>query len=275
MQFDWVAALSALAGALIGVLGGVITTAMQLRHDRYKGERERVFAIRRDVFLEFADAAAKPLIYLGGISNPEIPIKELTAVQQATLGPNNKMHGVAGLETIQAMLAAHEFFFAVSAKLMIKRVELERFNGKLAALDAQIAEGSARASQISTTLHSLSSLPQPDSARVNAFVQVLDEVNTQSGALHAQRVSVARDRLKQQMSLASESISRSAEYARYLARLNLAMRKEMELPLDSTYEKIVMESQARVQATYDQFAKELNEMLLKEPGNGSPPGSGS
>jgi hypothetical protein len=216
-----------------------------------------VFELRRDVFLEFADAVTKPLQYLSQISNWEVPFAQLTTLQQAIMGPSNKMHGVARLSTIRALLDAQETFSEAAFDLLPKRMELEKLTLKIRSAEDQIAYAERQASQFTDSVHSLSRLPHPDVQRIDDIVRVLKTTIANAVELRELRTTMVLQRSELQLSMATDAVRLTATYSRQLARLNISMREEMDMPLSDGYEESLMASFDRVQEKQAAFTKYL------------------
>jgi hypothetical protein len=249
--------LGVAVGAMGTALGTWWTTRAQLRHDREQRECERIFALRRDVFLEYAEAATKPLLYLSKISNAEVSMNELGAIQQSTMGPAAKVHGVARLATVRALLNAQEKFIASLLKLMPLRLELDKLTYQISAVASQIALAERHADQLAESIHMLSRLPQSDARRIDDLVAAMKDAQAKHADLHEVRARITLERSKLQLSMAAQAAAKTVEYDNCLVRLNVAMREELGLPISDGYEQAVMDSHARVHVKQGAFSKHL------------------
>ncbi len=257
----FIGVVSAIVGAGAAGVAGWFTTRAQLKHDREQREREREFTLRRDVFLEFAEASTKPLLYLAKITNSEVPFSDLATLQQDALGPAAKMHGVARLSTVRALLTAFDTFSDAIFTLLPKRVALEKFTHQINAIAAQIDHAQHEETNFSNTIHSLSRLPQPDPGRIDDLITVLNNVRRQHADLSEQRARSVLERSKLQLEMAATAQAMTGEYSKVLARLNVAMREEIALPMDEGYEAMVMQFQKRVDARQAKFIEHLSKEL--------------
>lgn len=256
-----IGAIGGLVGAGAGAFVSWLTTRAQIGHDREQRERERVFSLRRDVFLDFAEAATKPLVALSRISNAEVPMDELILLQQSTMGPAAKLHGVARLSTIRVLLAANECMAGAWIALILKRMEVDKLTWWIKATEGQIENARRQRAQFTESIHSLSRLPQPQMDRINELLGMINSATADEAKLAEHRAKLTLERSQLQVGLASESTTMSGEYSRCLARLNVAMREEMDMPLSDGYEELLMESCDRIQKKQADFTKHLSAEL--------------
>jgi hypothetical protein len=237
------------ASAIIAGLGGV---ALQLWHAGRQRERERVLNLRHQVFLEFADGAAKPIQYLIDLPNIDKPLSELAPLATSTLAASNRLHGVAQLQTLEAFTKAQECFGEITLALLPKRFELDKLTAHINASDVRRDDLLKQIQQRTTQLQSTSD---------QAHARVLIETNKQSLAeldeLDNQHRPLILARIQKQIALTVDCVRAAGDYAQCLYRLNAEMRKEMELPLGDEYEQIMMQTQKKMQALHLKFAENL------------------
>lgn len=224
-------------GVIIGsalAFGGTWTaTRAQLRHDARQRERERQMQLRRDVFLEAAEGVAGTVEYFMRFANVDIPITDVTS-SNVRPGWLNKLYTVASLGSIEAFSDASATLGASAFDLFRRRLPLEDIKGKLAAANQQIEMMKVAQQGIREAAATLNNQPPtPDILdRLNLVQQhweqswaELERLNEIVAALLAQRVRLQRELLE-------TAVSYSSEYQKKLRKALVALRTELDIPID-------------------------------------------
>jgi hypothetical protein len=223
-----------LIGGVIGVAGALGGTWLQNRHDSKQRERERQMALRRDVYLQAAEGLAGLQEYLAGISDTSRSMTDLAQVLRGVPGWQNKIHTVASLETITAFAEADRVFIAGCIAAIPHRYAIDQVDRRMAALEDRATQLRQYQSYLHTSLQAqLPQFPSKEAvATASQIRQAIDFVQRQIDDLEEQHCELASARSAQIRQLFRGTIGRVAEYRQLTGKALLAIRQEIDLPLD-------------------------------------------
>jgi hypothetical protein len=229
-----------LLGAVLAFGATFVATRLQLAHDAKQRERERRMSLRRDIFLEAADAVAGTTDYFFKFANVEVPMRELT-ISTSKPGWINKLYMVASLETIEAFTQTSLALGAAAFDLLQRRFVLERVNNKLTLVTEQV-EAAGREQQSAGEIAAALAKEAPSSEVLEKRKHVQDRWEQ---SLHAyekviiQQRELIDERLALQKALLEHAIRHSTTYQARLRHALVQLRSELDFSIDlDKFEKL-------------------------------------
>jgi hypothetical protein len=272
-------------GVIIGAfftLGGIILTNrahdrgmhVQLTHDRDLKNREREMSLRKDVYLAAAEAASAGLISVGRFADLDIPHDKLTEGYLDKAPAITKVHIIANLETVRAVINFSSELNAAFLRLFTRRMPLFLQNQHIGFLRGQIDIFMKEESRMIELMkqYNIDGIHDPqrfstvqkqfdfEQGRVEQTMQSIDTLNA----------SLNSERLK----LLEEVYNQAVQLGRLLTPALLSIRKELELPLDENeYSRISEEAVAKQLESLNEFIQHLRSAIAAQSAaaGGEPP----
>lgn len=253
-------ASAGLIGALIGAFAALIASWIQNRHDAKQRKQERLMNLRRDVYLEAAEAIAGAPLYLAGFANADTPVESLAPLLNSKPGWQTKLHAVANLETISAFGEADALFISTAFEMLPKRHRVD----DLVRLAAAEQEKRAEITQFQDALHTAlqTQVPhlQPQQA-VDAATGIqrgIEQAQADIIASHRQESALHGERAQLITELLEFSASKVALHRLLVAKAIAAMRRELDTAIDEAkYFALMEKMNQQFFAAFDPFAKRL------------------
>ena len=205
----------------------------RLRHDALMRDRERDMALRREVYLKSAEALAHAQEYLAAFARDDLAADQHEALIRGIGGDLNKVHIVGSLATVQAIVEANEFFVRSVADLGVEQLPVKRVKEEIRAEELLIEAAGGRRDEALARMREMDRAQATESAFWNVQNQILAEAQA------AIEDAVERLRELRETLLANEAqLLRDAAHAgiafgALVVRANVAIRRELELPLDT------------------------------------------
>jgi hypothetical protein len=251
-------------GVIVGSLLTFVGVGRQLHHDSWQRDRDRAMQLRRDVFLEAADGAAGTTTYFVQLANINVPMDQLNAAGSKQ-GWLNKIYTVASLEAIEAFSEASAALGASAFDLVKLRLGVEEIGHKIDAANGQVEAIKGVQQRISeAAAAALTETPTPVlQERVEAmqkdWVRSWQEIET----VGLQISDLWDEKLRRQRALLERAVQYSIDYQKTLRRALIALRVELEIPLDVQHFNQVMD---RIDATMLSKLAKLLDTLDAESG---------
>lgn len=252
------AATIALIGIVINHRGNERRFAKQLAHDREQKRIEREMDLRREVYLDTAEAIVASLELIARYADIEIPRNELSTEYSEKRSAISKVHLIGHETTVNALLEfTHEFSVAVM-RLALLREPLLQMRAKLQLLNEQIQAFGKERDRMVDLMKQLNFEGNQETHRWE-FVRNTFEFETK-------RVN---DSINEQQSLnaklktdwiifAAECFSTSNKLSALLPPAVKAVRDELELPLDyEMYKATIDEGLRRNQESLTAYLSKL------------------
>jgi hypothetical protein len=253
--------VDAIPNFLSALLGGFIaywTLRQQLKHEAHEKERERKLTLRRDVYLEVAEAIGSAQLFLGSFARQDIDIARLQEQIQSIPGALNKAQLVTSEATFAALDDFSDFLASRVAPLLVLRLRVDNLGREISRQQEDISRLEQRYTYVRTVLEQAS---HDDPLRARA----LDELpKIQSG------IESARDRLVKLMDrnvevteeLGREAFKATLQAQREVGRINVQIRHEIELPLDAEwYLRRLEEREKRLGSMVDEIYGKIDDIL--------------
>lgn len=264
----------AIWGAVVGAAGALGAVWLQLRHERGLRERENRLSLKKDVYLQCAEALSSAQGFLASFSRLDLSQREHLATIQGNPGWLNKVHLVAGFSTIEAFTAAGDYFTAAAFELVKHRSELESLNAQLSRKEAERDQLIDHQRQLQTALQNASArtLSEQETQAASHIWNLVQQTQQRLDALFSEIDAEIDYRLKRHLDLIRLSARHSTEFQRVLVPVNVCIRQEIGEPLDqSDYRRLVDSStkaqEQRLHALLREFEAEPSDENAAQQGH--------
>ncbi|WP_297364334.1 hypothetical protein [Acidiferrobacter sp.] len=205
----------------------------RLRHDALMRDRERDMALRREVYLKSAEALAHAQEYLAAFARDDLAADQHEALIRGIGGDLNKVHIVGSLATVQAIVEANEFFVRSVADLGVEQLPVKRLKEEIKAEEFLIEAAGGRRDEALTRMREMDRAQATESA----FWTVQNQILTEAHAAMEDAAERLRE-LRETLLVSEARLLRDAAHAgiafgTLVVRANVAIRRELEMPLDT------------------------------------------
>jgi hypothetical protein len=242
--FDLVSAIPAtfwgvVAGSFFALAGVILTNRAnerrartQLEHDREVRRNERELSLRKEIYLAAAEAASAGLRALGSMSNLDLSYDEILRPYLEAGPAIAKVHVVGNEETVRAVANVSGELQGAFTRLAAKRFPLMRGKQQIAALQQQIDNFAKQRDHILELMRDHNIEGNPDQRRFNVLKGNFDFNQQQvlDGIRQRDRAELALGR--EQINYAEECLAAQRPIASLLVPAIVAMRRDLELPMD-------------------------------------------
>jgi hypothetical protein len=263
------AALWGVFGAVIGsviALGGVVLTnrasdrrlRIQLGHDRELKARDRELALRKDVYLAAAEAVSAGFYSVARFADLSIPHGQLTQQYLEKAPAIAKVHVVAKEQTARAFLHFVGELSAAFLRLFTKRYPLIAQQQRLAMLQDHMNRFGAERDHIVQLMKQYNLDGVPDPRRWEVLQRNFDFERDRVDKVIKEHTALAAEHYANALEYMKECIAEMMKLANVLVPTIVAVRDELDLPIDeATYRQLVDESIAKQQTALDEFLKNV------------------
>jgi len=223
-----------LLGSLLAFGGTYVATRQQLKYDAMQRERDRKMQLRRDVFMEAAEGVTGNTGFFMKFTNVNLPVTEIIAVDTKP-GWLNKLYAVASIESIEAFTLANAALGASAFELLRQRLDVEEVNNRITTANEEIETVKAKIEQIRDTVskaENITATPEVEKARAalaNHWAQALEDLTK----LYDKLSALQDEHFGAQRRLLESAVTHAIEYQRTLRKALVALRAELELPIDA------------------------------------------
>lgn len=210
----------ALGGVLIGLLVNFLERS-----------RDRRMTLRKEVYLQAAEAMAGFQEYLANFADPSIPQEKHKDMLKGVAAVINKIHVASEIETIRRFEEAGQFFSTQVFKMTRTRFQFGQ-------MDLRIGEISDYMDRVEESLKGLRTMLQglqreePTAENVkqwHATMQVYQEGEKRLNEVVQEHSRLLAERQEIHLRLLNEALGAATEFREYLAQANLALRRELKL----------------------------------------------
>ena len=241
-------------GAVITVIGVVITNAANTRrlriqheHDREMRRRERELNLRRDVYLAAIDAITTGIYLITRFSDINAPTHDLMQAYNQKSPAIGKVSIIGTPETIKAVSTFNQEVLGAFLRLTAARERLQELNRQIAQLEAQIEQLAEKQVQRYTLMGELDPGDPADAEHLRALRQKHAAGQERLEALRAEASALSNQLLHDVMRLTQQSMDEVATLDDLTVPVISAMRSELGLPFDEAlYARITQESHRKV-----------------------------
>lgn len=266
----WAAIIASLI-AIVGTLGGVLLTlwdnrkrlTAQLTHDAKQRDREREMEIRREVYLAAAEAVAEAQERLGQVASMDI--QEVGKKFSGTsLSPaTNKVQLIGSEATVKAVSAFTRKYGEALMALMPKKIHLTRIQAEVNELNSKINATQASRREMIQQFQSIPKTPENAILIQNIHNSFQESEKTLEAQMQARDANQALAN-KLFFELLDESLACTIETGEFLVEANLAVRRELDLPIgEEFYRKMTSDNRKAVKEAFEKYLKDVQESATK------------
>lgn len=244
----------------------------QFEHERKLKTKDREMALRKEVYLDAAEAIAAGMNAISRFANLDIPHDQITSAYVQKAPAISKIHVIAQTETVQALAAFTGQLGSLFLTLFAQRYELQKSKNLVAITDNQIAEFGKERDRILEMIkqHNIEGIVDDRRWEVlqNSFEfeqkRVADGIARREellGILHPKQLEFMRD-----------CVAHSARLSQLLIPVLAAVRRELELPLDvHAYRQVAETALANQQEAINAFVQKVMPPAAKYVAPGDAP----
>jgi hypothetical protein len=265
-------------GVIVGSLfslGGVWLTnkasdqrlKTQFDHERALKTQEREMSLRKDVYLQAAEAVSAGVHALSNFPNLEISNDEVAKAYVEKSPSISRAYVIGSMKTIKALTDFGGELAALMLVLYVERAEILTLKNKVTLLDFQMSGFGKDRDRYLELMRDANINGQRDPQ----YWKVLNEgFEFEQGRIrsHSQnRDAISKQLALQQFKFMKRCVTESHRMSQCLVPLLIAVREELQLPLDiDGYREILDSSIAKQQVAVDEFvnvfAKKINSEKL-------------
>jgi len=219
----------------------------QLAHEREVKNREREMSLRKDIYLEVAEAVQAGLLAVNRFANLETPHEKLIEGYLDKAPSLAKVHIIAKEETVKALVAFTAALDTLFIRLFARRGPLVLEKQKIDALRTQADI------TLKENIRTLELIKQynldglTDQNRRDWLQRNFDLEQKQGTAANQEADSLAGTLYLKQLQLMEDSTDEKNKLVRLLIPVVFSIRKELELPIDEVEYRRVLDAAASEQ----------------------------
>lgn len=247
-------------GGIIGGSIGIVTTGLGFLYNWKQYRSQQRFDLRQGVYIEAAAAMARNVEYLASVWRTDLDEGQLAQMLYPGTIAANKIQVVGTQTTIDALAKASESFGVSALELAKTKAVLLAVQARVAATEAEVAQSRAYVQQLVSMIDGLpKSAPTAEvlaaiPGLVTEFTGARDRVLQGQARLDA----ASRETVTLQKQLLMEGVKAAVQYQQELLEVNIAVRRELDLPLDEAkYRSDAKKSAERMLAVVERTVKEL------------------
>lgn len=251
-------------GSFLTLLGVNITNRAgdrrqraQFEHEFKLKKEERELTLRKDIYLDAAEAMHGGALALGSFANLDLPVAEITKGLVAKMPAVAKVHIIARQDTIKAVAQASVALSAALTRLTAQRMPLESAKGNLRILQDGLAGFEKDRDR---WLEGMKEYNLAGELNPKLWETLQGNYNFEDGRITEAQAKIAtstKHLVLQQLDFIKTCVVEGHQFANLLVPAVLAMRAELGLPLDENeYRATLEEMWVQQQATLDRFLTE-------------------
>lgn len=247
-----------IAGVAITNRAGDKRLHAQFEHERESKTKDREMALRKEVFLSAAEAVAAGMNSIGRFGNFDIPNDQVTQPYVEKAPAISKMHVIARTETILPLAQFTSLLGALYMELFARRHELMNERSTIALIDNQVAQFGKERDRILEMIKQHNIEGAVDQRRWKVLQDNFEFEQKRVNDSLARRTELAAALQPKHLEFMRLSLSHTEQLGAMLIPVLIAVRRELELPLDeAAYRQAMVESYAQQQLAIDGFIRKF------------------
>lgn len=243
----------------------------QFEHEFGLKKEERELTLRKDIFLDAAEAMQGGALALGSFANLDLPVAEITKGLVAKMPAVAKVHVIARQDTIKAVAQASVALSAALTRLTAERMPLESAKGNLRILQDGLAGFETERDRWLEGMKEYNLAGKPEPQRWETLQSNYDFEDRRIKVSQSEISASLGHLVPQQLEFIKTCVLEGHQFAKLLIPAVLAMRVELGLPLDEDEYRAVLEGMlAQQQATLDGFLTQIKATLVTAIGQTGP-----
>ena len=233
---------------------------IQLQHDAEQREKERQMDLRREVFLGAAETLGKQSEYINLFSKIDFDFWKDQEILKGSIGAGNKVHLIAGIETIEAYARANQCWGSALLKLSTMRLKVEEVKVELNGQESLIALLSNYRDEALASMKTLVNSGTQSQEAYQFHRKRFDELQKDISDEMTKKAKLYSNQAKLLMEISAVCMSSHAEFSKMLLAVNLAARKEVNLPIDENryreLQTVIMKEAQEAGQAYNEHIKD-------------------
>lgn len=230
-------------------------------------------ALRKDIYLAAAEAAAAGLFAVGRFANLDIPHDKLTEGYLDKAPAITKVHIIASEKTVKAVSNFSTELSAAFLRLSVKRFQLVAQKQHIEFLRAQVdtsLKENARTLELQKH-YNIEGLADP--RKWNVLQQNFEFERDRGERARQEADTLNASLIPRQLQFLEEVCDETITLGRLLTPALLSIRKELELPLDETeFRRISEEATVKQVESLKEFMRDLQSLIAAQrAATGEPP----
>jgi len=264
-------------GVVVGAffsLGGVALTnratdrrqRKQLAHDREVKDRDRELSLRKDVYLAAAEAISAGFMSVSRFPNLDVPHEKITEAYLEKSPAISKVHVIAREETARAVAIFTSELAAVYMRLFAKRIPLLVQKQHLASLTEQIATFGKERDRMLNLMKQHNLEGSVDQRRWDVIERHFTFEQQRITETARQHDQLAAPFYAAQLRYTQDCIAEMAQLTRLLVPTVVAVRRELDLPIDeAAYAQLLEDGLRKQEATMREFLENVYRYTAAQP----------
>lgn len=236
----------ALIAGLVTIFGVSANHFFQALGHRDQEKHRREFEVRRDIYLQFAEATAKNWARLGKLLRFDLDESKVRGSANDFIAAGNKVKIVGSTRTVESYETLYRAFLRFEIGIRQKRNALNVRVNEIKQLDAQFKQNQETMTQINTHLQNmkpsgmLSTWTAEDNARIASLQQQFVTLASQNTELSTKRVGLASDLVEAEKSYRNDYIRGAYQINPLVTEMMLSIRVELDVTVDEDWYRQVM-----------------------------------
>jgi len=251
------------AGSFFSVLAVVLTNRanlrrlrIQLEHEKEERKKDRGLALRRDLYLEAAEAVSVGIDTVGALGNPSLPVQDLMGPAIERTAAITRVYLVASDDTIAALARFITQLSNAHARLLPLRLKVDSFNEEIGRIDRAVQRASEERDHILSLIRQGSPAGAPDPSRWPMLQDKLDSEQARIDGLLQRRRQLEDQLLPAQRELFNSCREAVRQLNTALVPVLTSVRRELDIPVDEKVLLGAVEEEYRSQsAPIDDFLR--------------------
>lgn len=256
-----IASLLTLGGVVLTNIGSSRRLLMQLKNEKDLRDREREMSLRREVYLKGAESVNTAISAIVKISDINISNEQLGKdISDGTAG-FGKIHVVGNEKTVFAVSTFSSELSSIYLRLIVKRYPLIINKSNIAGLEGLIEKASRERDKLIEMMKEVNIRGIIDKRLMDLLNNNFEFEGKQMSKWKEEKDALFKDLYAKQIELFKECTSCSAYLSSLLIPALMAIREELELPLDEDkYTKMIADIKINQEKALSGFLKDIQNL---------------
>lgn len=263
-------------GVLIGSffsLGGVVLTnrandkrlIQQLSNDRELKTRERELSLRKEVFMDAADAVSTGINAVGKFANLDVPDDKLTSSFLEKSSAIAKVYVISQTGTVKAVDSMIRELNAIYMRLMAKRIPLMAHKQRIEIMQKQIKGFEQERDRMLEMMKQYNISGESDSRKWSMIGQNYTFEATRIDETIKEQSKCAIQLTSDQIAFMRDCIEETKKLNRLLIPVIKAVRNELEMPFDEIgYASVIEENILKQEQSVEEFIEKVRLSVINQ-----------
>ncbi|MEQ1795392.1 MAG: hypothetical protein ABL970_14515 [Nitrospira sp.] len=221
--------------------------------------------LKREVFLGAAEALGRQSEYINLFGKLDFDFWKEQDILKGNIGAGNKLHLIAGIETIEAYARANQFWVSALFDLSKIRMKVEEVKVEISTKDSIIAMLSNHRDEALASMKVLANSGAQSKDAYEFHRKRFDDLQRDIAAEMSEKTRQHSSLAKLLMEISAIGLTSHAEFSKRLLVVNLAARREVELPIDENrYRELQLIIMNEVQETSHAYIREMKHLISEQ-----------